>query len=219
MSELFDLIWTFIKIGFFTFGGGYAMVPVLERELINKKGWITMDEVLDYYTIAQVTPGIIAVNISTFVGYKRKGVFGGVIATLGFILPGTALMIVISVFIKRFAEYPVVQHAFAGIRIAVGALILDTIRKLLVNLFTAKTKVSAATGADTPPAQTIGDADTQPAADNRKLAFSVLAFAAAFVLSAFFSISATLVVLAAGWAGFLCFRPAGFRSRGKRGGQ
>jgi chromate transporter len=177
-----------------------------------------MDEVLDYYTIAQVTPGIIAVNISTFVGYRRKGIFGGVIATLGFILPGTALMIVISVFIKRFAEYPVVQHAFAGIRIAVGALILDTIRKLLVNLFTAKTKVSAATGADT-PVQTIGDTANTTAADNRKLAFSVLAFAAAFVLSAFFSISAALVVLAAGWAGFLCFRPAGFRSREKRGEQ
>ncbi|MDR2767586.1 MAG: chromate transporter [Treponema sp.] len=194
MIEFFDLFWTFIKIGFYTFGGGYAMIPVLERELIKKKGWITMDETLDYYTIAQVTPGIIAVNISTFVGYKRNGIAGGVIATMGFILPGVALMTIISIFIKRFAEYPVVQHAFAGIRIAVGALILDTIRKLLVNLFKAPARRGA---------------------DNGAFVFFAAVFAAAFVLSAFFSASAALIVLAAGWAGFLCFRPHGFRpSRG-----
>ena len=135
MKEYLDLIWTFIKIGASTFGGGYAMVPVLDRELIKGKGWITMDEVMDYYTIAQVTPGVIAVNVSTFVGYKRKGIFGGIIATLGFILPGVSLMAIISIFISRFAEYPVVQHAFAGIRIAVGAIILNTIIRLVKGFY------------------------------------------------------------------------------------
>jgi chromate transporter len=135
MTEWIELIWTFIKIGASTFGGGYAMVPVLERELIKGKGWITMDEVMDYYTIAQVTPGIIAVNVSTFVGWKRKGWLGGILATAAFILPGMILMTVISLFISRFAEYPAVRHAFAGIRIAVGALILDTIRKLVKGFY------------------------------------------------------------------------------------
>jgi chromate transporter len=119
-----------VVIGATTFGGGYAMLPVLDRELIKKRGWVTMDEVMDYYTIAQITPGIIAVNVATFVGYKRKGVPGGIIATIGFVLPGISLMLLISLFITRFAEYRVVQHAFAGIRIAVCALILDTVLKL-----------------------------------------------------------------------------------------
>ncbi|MDR1318668.1 MAG: chromate transporter [Treponema sp.] len=135
MKQYFELVWTFIKIGASTFGGGYAMIPVLERELIKKKGWITMDEVMDYYTIAQVTPGIIAVNVSTFVGYKLKGVFGGIIATVSFIIPGVLLMIVISAFVRRFADYAVVRHAFAGIRVAVGALILDTVIKLCRGVF------------------------------------------------------------------------------------
>jgi chromate transporter len=135
VKEYLDLVWTFIKIGCVTFGGGYAMVPVLDRELIKKRGWTDMGEVMDYYTIAQVTPGIIAVNVSTFIGYKRKGYLGGIIATLGFVLPGIILMTVITAFISRFAEYPAVQHAFTGIRVAVGALILDTVLKLVRGFF------------------------------------------------------------------------------------
>jgi chromate transporter len=130
-----DILWTFMRIGVMTFGGGYAIVPVVERELINRKGWTTMDEVLDYYTIAQITPGIIAVNLSTFIGYKQKGPLGGIIGTVGFLLPGLTLMIVVSLFIQRFADYPAVQHAFTGIRVAVGALILDTVIKLLKGVF------------------------------------------------------------------------------------
>jgi chromate transporter len=141
LNAWFDLLWTFIKIGVMTFGGGYAMIPVLERELISKKGWTNLEEVMDYYTIAQVTPGIIAVNVSTFIGYKRKGPVGGVISTLGFLLPGVTLMAVISLFIKQFAEYPAVQHAFTGIRVAVGALILDTVIKLLKGVFKDKKAV------------------------------------------------------------------------------
>jgi len=106
------------------------MMPVLQRELIKKRNWITMDEVIDYYAVSQITPGIIAVNVATFVGYKRFGLAGGIAATIGLIAPGVTLMIIISVFIKQFAEYEVIRHAFTGVRIAVCALIFDTLMKL-----------------------------------------------------------------------------------------
>jgi chromate transporter len=130
VREYLELFWAFIVVGATAFGGGYAVIPVLEREMIKKRGWLTMDEVLDFYTIAQITPGIILINIATFSGYKRKGVLGGIIATAGIALPGVSLMLLISLFIRRFAEYPVVQRAFSGIRLAVCALILDTTIKL-----------------------------------------------------------------------------------------
>jgi chromate transporter len=135
LKEYVDLVFTFIKMGCLTFGGGYAMIPVLERELIKKKGWISMDEVMDYYTIAQVTPGIIAVNVSTFVGFKRKGPLGGILSTLGFILPGSVFVGAIAVFLTNFSDIPAVKHAFMGIRVAVGALILDTVIKLFRGVF------------------------------------------------------------------------------------
>jgi len=135
LREYLELLWAFIVIGGTTFGGGYTIVPVLERELIKKRGWITMDEVLDFYTIAQITPGVIAVNIATFVGCKRKGIAGGTIATLGLVLPGVCLMLLASFFVERFAEYPLAQHVLAGIRLAVCALILDTTIKLFKGFF------------------------------------------------------------------------------------
>jgi len=135
MKDFLDLFWTFIVIGASAFGGGYSLLPVLERELIKKRGWLTLDEVMDYFSIAQITPGIIAVNVSTFTGCKRKGPVGGLIATIGFILPGVIAMTLVSLFIKRFAEYRLVRHAFAGIRVAVGALILATILKLIKGFF------------------------------------------------------------------------------------
>jgi chromate transporter len=182
MREYIELFVTFLKIGVSTFGGGYAMLPILERELIRGKGWITMDEVMDYYTIAQITPGIIAVNVSTFVGHKRKGPLGGFLATTAFILPGITLMVLIALFIRRFAEYPAVRHAFGGIRIAVGALILNTIIKLVRGI-----------------------------CKNYK---SLIIFTAALILSAVLGLSPVPIVLAAGAAGFLLFRP----SRGKPAG-
>jgi chromate transporter len=193
VTEWIDLVWTFIKIGASTFGGGYAMVPVLERELIKKKGWITMTEVMDYYTIAQVTPGIIAVNISTFVGYKRRGVPGGFAATAAFILPGILFMTGISLFVSRFAEYAAVQHAFAGIRVAVGALILDTIRKLILELF--KKEKLTGTGKKT------------PAEKRGRHVFTAGVFAAALLLSVLLSPSPVWIVAGAALAGFLFFRP------------
>ena len=130
MKDYLDIFVTFMRIGIMTFGGGYAMIPVVERELIKRKGWIPIEEVMDYYTVGQIIPGIIAVNLSTFVGYKRKGLIGGIIAPLGFILPGVTIILILAMFISNFADIPAVQHAFTGIRIAVGALILDTVIKL-----------------------------------------------------------------------------------------
>jgi len=130
VRKYLELFWAFIVVGATAFGGGYAAVPVLEREMIKKRGWLTMDEVLEYYTIAQITPGIILINIATFVGCKIRGVIGGITATVGLVVPGACLMLLISLFLQRFSEYPVVKHAFSGIRLAVCALILDTTIKL-----------------------------------------------------------------------------------------
>jgi chromate transporter len=131
MKKISELYWTFFKIGCLTFGGGYAILPILERELIRKKGWTTMDEVMDYYTIAQVTPGIIAVNISTFIGYKLGGVIGGVVSTLAFISPSFVIITLIAVFLGGCQDLPLVRRAFGGIRVAVGALVLDTTIKMI----------------------------------------------------------------------------------------
>jgi chromate transporter len=135
MKEYLEIFLVFLKMGCVTFGGGYAVISVVERELIKKRGWTTMDEVMDYYTIAQITPGLIAVNLSTFVGYKQKGVLGGILATVGFVLPGATLILALALFISNFAEMPVVKHAFAGVRIAVGALILETVIKMVKGIF------------------------------------------------------------------------------------
>jgi len=135
LKEYSQLLLTFLKLGCITFGGGYAMIPVVERELIRKKGWVTMEEVMDYYTIAQITPGIIAVNLSTFIGCRKKGMLGGTIATIGFVFPGAALVILAAFFIRNIEEYPAAVHAFTGIRIAVGALILDTVIKMAKGIF------------------------------------------------------------------------------------
>jgi chromate transporter len=130
MKELFELVWTFMKIGAFTFGGGYAMLPMLQREIVSRHQWATMDEIMDYFAIGQCTPGIIAVNTATFVGYKQKGIAGGIFATLGLVLPSFIIISIIAVGLESFSHYAVVQHAFTGIRVAVGALILDAVIKL-----------------------------------------------------------------------------------------
>ena len=131
MKRYLEVFFTFLKMGCMTFGGGYAMIPIVERELIKKRGWITMDEVMEYYTIAQITPGLIGVNLATFVGFKKTGTLGGILATLGYVFPGASFVMIVAIFISNFAELPVVQHAFTGIRIAVGVLILDTVIKMV----------------------------------------------------------------------------------------
>jgi len=135
MKGYLEVFLVFLKMGCFAFGGGYAMVPLVERELIKKRGWTNMKEVIEWYTIAQITPGVIAVNLSTFVGYKQKGIFGGLLATIGFVLPGASIIVFAALLLNNFADNAIVKHAFAGIRIAVGALILDTVIRLVKGFY------------------------------------------------------------------------------------
>lgn len=130
MNLYFDLFWTFAKIGVCTFGGGYAMLSILQRELVEKRDWTTEAELSDYFAIGQCTPGIIAVNTATFVGYKLKGPVGGVVATLGLVFPCLVIIMLIAAFLQNFAELPVVIHAFNGVRACVCALILSSVLKL-----------------------------------------------------------------------------------------
>lgn len=123
LKKLLELYITFFKIGSITFGGGYAMLPILERELVDKKGWTTYDDLLDYYAISQVTPGVIAVNVSTFVGYKRHKILGGIFATLGVVTPSIIIITIIAMFISNFQDIVWVQKALLGINVAVAALL------------------------------------------------------------------------------------------------
>lgn len=130
MKELIDLFFTFALIGGTTFGGGYAMLPILQREVVEKRGWATENELVDYYAIGQCTPGIIAVNTATFIGRKRFGIIGGIVATLGLVFPSIVIITLIALFLKNFAEIEFIKHAFAGIRVCVCVLILDAVIKL-----------------------------------------------------------------------------------------
>ena len=131
MKELFELFWLFAKMGSITFGGGYAMLPILQRELVEKRGWVTNEELADYYAVGQCTPGIIAVNTSTFIGEKRRGVVGGIASTLGFVFPSIIIISLIAAFLSNFAELAVVRNAFAGIQACVCVLILNAVVKLM----------------------------------------------------------------------------------------
>ena len=130
MQEIWQLFWMFFRIGSFTFGGGYAMLPILQRELAEEKKWLSPEELIDFYAIGQSTPGIIAVNTATLVGYKRKGIAGVIFATAGMVTPSLIIISLIASVFQRFQEYALVQHAFAGIQIAVIALIVDTVIKM-----------------------------------------------------------------------------------------
>ena len=130
MNELLELYWTFAKIGCVTFGGGYAMLPILERELADKRHWTTMDDLRDYFSIGQCTPGVIALNVSTFIGEKRAGVKGALAATLGFLAGPIIIILIIAAFLTNFAQLSLVQHAFAGIRVCVCVLIVQAILRL-----------------------------------------------------------------------------------------
>ena len=130
MPLLLDLFCTFFRIGLFTFGGGYAMLPLLQREIVEKKHWATEEELLDYFAVGQCTPGIIAVNTATFVGFKEKKLSGAIFATLGIVSPSLVIITVIAALLSNFAHIAAVQNAFAGIRVAVCVLILNSIVKL-----------------------------------------------------------------------------------------
>ena len=131
MNVLLDLFLSFAKIGLFTFGGGYAMIALIENTCVEKKRWITHDEMMNVTVIAESTPGPIAINCATFVGYKQKGLPGAVAATVGMVLPSFCIIFLISRFLDNFLEIGWIAHAFLGIRIAVGILILDAALKMI----------------------------------------------------------------------------------------
>ena len=130
MNRYLDLFLTFARVGVCTFGGGYAMLPILQREIVEKKKWATEEELADYYAIGQCTPGVIAVNTATFVGRTQGGVAGGILATLGVVFPSVVIILLIAAFLQNFAEVPAVIHAFNGVRACVCALILSSVLKL-----------------------------------------------------------------------------------------
>ena len=125
MNILLDLFLTFAKIGLFTFGGGYAMIAMIENNCVEQKKWITHDEMMNITVIAESTPGPIAINCATFTGYKKAGLIGALMATLGMIIPSFMIIYLISMFLDNFLELAIIANAFKGIKIAVGLLILD----------------------------------------------------------------------------------------------
>lgn len=130
MNIYLDMFTTFAKIGAFTFGGGYAMLPMLQSEVVEKKKWATDDELLDYFAVGQCTPGVIAVNTASFIGYYQKGILGSIIATAGVVFPSVVIIMLIASLLSNFADLPIVQHALSGIRIAVCVLILKAVIKM-----------------------------------------------------------------------------------------
>ena len=162
ISRLFGVFAAFFKIGAFTFGGGYAMIPLIQREAVEKHKWVTDEDILDIIAIAESTPGPIAINSATFVGYRAAGVLGSLCATLGVVLPSFITILLISFVLKEFQQVQVVQYAFTGIRAGVLALIV----KALWGMY----------------------------AKSKKNAVSYIVMAAAFILVAFFDVSALPVL-------------------------
>ena len=130
IKKLGELFLSFAKVGVMTFGGGYAMLPMFQREIVEKRGWATEEEMTDCYALSQCTPGPIAVNTATFVGHKLGGVSGGIAATLGVVFPSVVIITLIAAFLSNFADLPLVKNAFAGIRVVVCVLILNAVVKM-----------------------------------------------------------------------------------------
>lgn len=139
MKELIELFLVFAKCGVCTFGGGYAMLPILQRELVERRGWVTDEEITDYYAVGQCTPGVIAVNVSTFIGMKKRGWIGAVFSTLGVIFPSVVIITLIAALLSGFADNEYVAHALGGIRAAVCALVgvtvVGLVKKSMKSLF------------------------------------------------------------------------------------
>lgn len=130
LKELVDLFLSFCRIGGFTFGGGYAMLPMIQKEIVEQRKWATEDEIMDYFAIGQCTPGVIAVNTATFIGYKRKGILGGIAATAGVVFPSIVIVTLIAAFLNNFAELEIIQNALGAIRVVVGVLILNAVIRM-----------------------------------------------------------------------------------------
>ena len=127
IKNLINLYFSFAKIGTFTIGGGLAMMPMMQSELIEKRKWITDEELIDYYAVGQSTPGIVAVNVATFVGYKQMGIIGGIFATLGMVTPSLVIIMILASLINSINDFPIIQKALKGINVAVAALLTSTI--------------------------------------------------------------------------------------------
>ena len=127
---LLELFWAFARVGALTFGGGYAMLPIIQREVAEKKGWATEEELMDYFAIGQCTPGVIAVNTATFLGQNVAGALGGAIASLGVVFPSMIIITLIAALVSNFADLAVVKNAFAGVRVCVCVLICNAVVKL-----------------------------------------------------------------------------------------
>ena len=125
-----SLFLSFAKVGVLTFGGGYAMIPILEREIVDRRGWASSEELMDYYAVGQCTPGVIAVNTATFIGYKQAGNLGGIVATLGVVFPSVVIITLIAGILTNFSDLPAVKSAFAAIRVCVCVLIFNAVLKL-----------------------------------------------------------------------------------------
>ncbi len=140
VKKLLNLFLTFAKIGSITFGGGLTMLPLLTREIVEKRKWATEEQLLDYYAVGQCTPGIIAVNTATFIGYYQAGVLGGIFATVGMVTPSVIIIVAVAALLQQFMDYPIVASALMGIRAVVCALLSHTVitlaRKSLVDVVT-----------------------------------------------------------------------------------
>ena len=141
MKALLELFISFAYVGTFTFGGGYSMLPMFKRELVERRGWLTDLEMTDFFSVSQCLPGIIAGNTAVFVGYKKKGVAGGIVATLGVAFPSIVIMLVIAAFVSNFADIPAVRRAFAGVCVCVFVQIFNTIIKLWKQAIVDKTAI------------------------------------------------------------------------------
>ena len=195
MKELWKMFWAFARIGGLTFGGGYAMLPMLQKEVVEKNGWATEEELMDYYAIGQCTPGVIAVNTATFVGQKYRGTLGAIFATLGVVFPSMVIITLIAAFLSNFADIPVVQHALAGVNACVVALIASSVIKL--GKSTLKNKPSRAIFAVVLVLAVLGSIIT---------AQSFPGLAGKLLDSA---LSPAPIVVCAGFAGYFLFMPKG----------
>jgi len=194
-KTIVDLLLTFMKVGLFTFGGGYAMIALIDSECVEKKKWISSDELLDVTAIAESTPGPIAINCATYVGYKQAGFLGSLIATFGIVFPSFVIMYIISMFLNQIMEISVIANAFKGIKVAVGVLILSAglkmLQKLLANMKKQRKKLP--------------------------LVFSACGFGLMFIIDIFeLKFSTIYLILIAGVSGFILFREGG--SSYKQGG-
>ena len=189
MNILLDIFLTFARIGVFTFGGGYAMIPLLDNECVEKKRWLTSDEFMNLTVIAESTPGPIAINCATYVGYKKAKIPGAVLATLGVVLPSFIIILIISYFLEDLLKYEIVSNAFKGIRIAVALLIINAGVKMVSKMIKKK--------------------------DNRTLSiiFTALFFGVMFVLNLLgIKFSIIYLIFIAGVIGFFAFHV--FRRKG-----